>query len=130
LFYTRDGAARDEDGYIWIKGHVDGSSFHLMFLFYFIFRSDNGFSFSSRCYQCVWTSILYGEFKYDSNNETALNKELVLQVRKVIDPFAAPKKIYIIGDLPKTRTRSGKIMRRIMRKIVAGEVEKEISWEI
>ena len=59
------------------------------------------------------------EFKYDPNNEAALNKELVLQVRKVIGPFAAPKKIFIIGDLPKTR--SGKIMRRIMRKIVAGE---------
>ena len=46
-------------------------------------------------------------------------KELVLQVRKTIGPFAAPKKIYIVSDLPKTR--SGKIMRRIMRKIVAGE---------
>jgi len=43
----------------------------------------------------------------------------VLQVRKVIGPFAAPKKVYIVPDLPKTR--SGKIMRRIMRKIVAGE---------
>ena len=59
----------------------------------------------------------YSEFKYD--NESALVKELVLQVRKVIGPFAAPKKVFIIGDLPKTR--SGKIMRRIMRKIVAGE---------
>ena len=43
----------------------------------------------------------------------------MLQVRKVIGPFAAPKKIFIVPDLPKTR--SGKIMRRIMRKIVAGE---------
>lgn len=59
------------------------------------------------------------EFKYDPNNEAGLNKELVLQVRKVIGPFAAPKKIYIVSDLPKTR--SGKIMRRIMRKIIAGE---------
>ena len=40
-------------------------------------------------------------------------------MRKVIGPFAAPKKIYLVSDLPKTR--SGKIMRRIMRKIVAGE---------
>ncbi|KAF8802022.1 acetyl-CoA synthetase-like protein [Phlegmacium glaucopus] len=58
------------------------------------------------------------EFKYDPNDEAALTKELVLQVRKVIGPFAAPKKIFI-GDLPKTR--SGKMMRCIMRKIVAGE---------
>lgn len=59
------------------------------------------------------------EFKYDPSEEPALVKELVLQVRKVIGPFAAPKKIYIVPDLPKTR--SGKIMRRIMRKIIAGE---------
>lgn len=63
--------------------------------------------------------IFISEFKYDPNNETALAKELTLQVRKVIGPFAAPKRIYIVPDLPKTR--SGKIMRRIMRKIVAGE---------
>jgi acetyl-CoA synthetase len=61
----------------------------------------------------------YSEFKYNPNDGVGLNKELVLQVRKSIGPFAAPKKIYIVNDLPKTR--SGKIMRRIMRKIVAGE---------
>ena len=59
------------------------------------------------------------EFKYDPNDEASLAKELILQVRKVIGPFAAPKKIYIVPDLPKTR--SGKIMRRIMRKISSGE---------
>lgn len=67
----------------------------------------------------MYIHINLSEFKYDPNNEAALNKELILQVRKVIGPFAAPKKIIIIGDLPKTR--SGKIMRRIMRKIIAGE---------
>lgn len=49
----------------------------------------------------------------------ATKKELVLQVRKSIGPFAAPKAIYIVDDLPKTR--SGKIMRRILRKILSGE---------
>jgi acetyl-CoA synthetase len=58
--------------------------------------------------------VLYSEFSYEDENE--LSKELTLQVRKVIGPFAAPKKIYIVSDLPKTR--SGKIMRRILRKIV------------
>ena len=42
-------------------------------------------------------------------------------MRKVIGPFAAPKRIFVVGDLPKTR--SGKIMRRILRKIAANEVE-------
>lgn len=54
-------------------------------------------------------------------NETGdpLRKELVLQVRKSIGPFAAPKAVFIVPDLPKTR--SGKIMRRILRKVLAGE---------
>ena len=63
--------------------------------------------------------IRRSEFKYEPADEPALVKALVLQVRKVIGPFAAPKKIYVVPDLPKTR--SGKIMRRIVRKIIAGE---------
>ena len=51
-----------------------------------------------------------------------LKKDLILQVRKSIGPFAAPKAIFIVPDLPKTR--SGKIMRRILRKILAGEEDQ------
>ena len=56
-----------------------------------------------------------------SGNESneQVRKDLVLQVRKSIGPFAAPKKVFVVDDLPKTR--SGKIMRRILRKILAGE---------
>ena len=53
----------------------------------------------------------------ESNDQ--VKKDMVLQVRKSIGPFAAPKAIFIVDDLPKTR--SGKIMRRILRKILAGE---------
>lgn len=53
----------------------------------------------------------------DTGEQT--RKDLMLQVRKSIGPFAAPKAIYIVEDLPKTR--SGKIMRRILRKILSGE---------
>ena len=49
-------------------------------------------------------------------------KELIMQVRRSIGPFAAPKAIFIVPDLPKTR--SGKIMRRILRKILAGEEDQ------
>lgn len=54
-------------------------------------------------------------------NETSdqVRKDLVLQVRKSIGPFAAPKAVFVVEDLPKTR--SGKIMRRILRKILSGE---------
>ena len=54
----------------------------------------------------------------DESND-AVHKALVLQVRKSIGPFAAPKRIFVVDDLPKTR--SGKIMRRILRKILSGE---------
>lgn len=53
----------------------------------------------------------------ESNDQ--VKKDLVLQVRKSIGPFAAPKAIFVVEDLPKTR--SGKIMRRILRKILSGE---------
>jgi acetyl-CoA synthetase len=56
----------------------------------------------------------------ESNDQT--KKDLILQVRKSIGPFAAPKAIYVVPDLPKTR--SGKIMRRILRKILAGEEDQ------
>ncbi|GAA5970716.1 hypothetical protein JCM8115_006006 [Rhodotorula mucilaginosa] len=59
------------------------------------------------------------DFNFDDADEAPLLKELVLQVRKTIGPFAAPKRIVLVSDLPKTR--SGKIMRRILRKISAGE---------
>lgn len=51
-----------------------------------------------------------------------LKKDLIMQVRKSIGPFAAPKMIIVVPDLPKTR--SGKIMRRILRKILAGEEDQ------
>ena len=58
--------------------------------------------------QAVYSFVtLKPEFKYDESEEAGLIKELTLQVRKVIGPFAAPKKIFVVGDLPKTR--SGKV---------------------
>ncbi|GAA6055146.1 hypothetical protein JCM3770_007464 [Rhodotorula araucariae] len=59
------------------------------------------------------------EFAAENPDEPALLKELVLQVRKTIGPFASPKKLVLIGDLPKTR--SGKIVRMALRKIASGE---------
>jgi acetyl-CoA synthetase len=50
-----------------------------------------------------------------------LRKELALHVRKVIGAHAAPDEIQFASGLPKTR--SGKIMRRILRKIACGETE-------
>jgi acetyl-CoA synthetase len=54
------------------------------------------------------------------SDEASLIKSLVMEVRSQIGPFATPKKIILVPDLPKTR--SGKIMRRILRKLASGEV--------
>ena len=54
-------------------------------------------------------------------DQAELQKALKQQVRAAIGPFAQPEVIHIATGLPKTR--SGKIMRRILRKIAAGEYE-------
>lgn len=51
-----------------------------------------------------------------------LVEDLVLRIRSSIGPFAKPKAIYVVADLPKTR--SGKILRRILRKIVNNETNE------
>lgn len=132
-FFTGDSAARDSDGYIWIKGRVDdviNVSGHRM--------STAEIESALAGYPGVAESAAVGapdemtgqsitafvvlkpEFMYDS--EEALVKELTIQVRRAIGPFATPKRIVCVRDLPKTR--SGKIMRRILRKIVYRETDQ------
>lgn len=54
-----------------------------------------------------------------------IEKEVVAQLRSQIGPIATPKKVYLVKDLPKTR--SGKIMRRILRKLFTGEEMGDLS---
>ncbi|GKU12932.1 unnamed protein product, partial [Fusarium langsethiae] len=56
------------------------------------------------------------------SKEAEVHAELRLQVRNSIGPFTKPKKIFVVPDLPKTR--SGKIMRRVLRKVVMGEQDQ------
>lgn len=60
--------------------------------------------------------------KDNFSNSLEMRKSLTMQVRKSIGPFAAPKAVYVVDDLPKTR--SGKIMRRILRKVLSGEEDQ------
>ncbi|KAI6041659.1 hypothetical protein EDC04DRAFT_2601584 [Pisolithus marmoratus] len=138
-FHTGDGAARDEHGYIWIKGRVDdvinvsgnrlstteiesalilhkGVAVSLAAVLLTIFTVIGGADELTE--QVVFDVETTSGFAYNLRDEGSLLKEVVLQVDKAIGAFAAPKKVIIVPDLPKTR--SGKIM-RIMRKIVAGE---------
>lgn len=56
--------------------------------------------------------LMNSDFKYDPADEANLVNELILQVRKVIGPFAAPKKVFIVSDPPKTRSGKVRIFRR------------------
>jgi acetyl-CoA synthetase len=54
-----------------------------------------------------------------------IKKEVIGQVRKEIGPIALPKEVYLVEDLPKTR--SGKIMRRILKRLFTGEKLGDLS---
>lgn len=137
-YFTGDGAARDRDGYIWILGRVDdvvnvsGHRLSTAEIEAAIIED----SIVAECAVVGFNDDLTGQavaafvvLKNKSSWSTAseeelqdIKKHLILTVRKDIGPFAAPKLIVLVDDLPKTR--SGKIMRRILRKILAGESDQ------
>lgn len=131
LQFTGDGAGRDHEGFYWIRGRVDdvvNVSGHRLSTA----EIEAALIEHSAIAEAAVVGVadeLTGQAVNafvalkDGNEATdALRKEFILQVRKSIGPFAAPKAVYIVSDLPKTR--SGKIMRRILRKILAGEEDQ------
>ena len=129
--FTGDGAGRDHEGFYWIRGRVDdvvNVSGHRLSTAEIEAALIEHHAIAESAVVGV-TDELTGQAVNafvaikDGNEATdALRKEFILQVRKSIGPFAAPKAVYIVPDLPKTR--SGKIMRRILRKILAGEEDQ------
>ena len=129
-YFTGDGARRDKDGYYWITGRVDdvlNVSGHRL--------GTAEIESALVAHEKVAESAVVGmphEIKGQGiaayvtlqagEAETEeLRKELVNWVRKVLGPVATPDAIYWAPALPKTR--SGKIMRRILRKIAANELD-------
>ena len=123
-YFTGDGCRRDEDGYYWITGRVDdviNVSGHRMGTA----EVESALVSHDRVSEAAvvgyphdikgqgiycYVTLMAGE-----NGSDDLRKELVTHVRKEIGPIASPDKIQFAPGLPKTR--SGKIMRRILRKI-------------
>jgi acetyl-CoA synthetase len=60
-------------------------------------------------------------FNGSKSDDDAVRKDIVQTVARIIGPIAKPDKIQLVSGLPKTR--SGKIMRRILRKIAEGELQ-------
>jgi len=131
-YLTGDGARRDEDGYIWITGRVDdviNSSGHRIGTA----EVESAMVLHPDVAEAAVVGYPHpvkgeGIYVYTTLNEGVdptddLLKELKMQCRKEIGAFASPDVIHWAPALPKTR--SGKIMRRILRKIAAGEVSEE-----
>ncbi len=129
-YFTGDGCRRDADGYYWITGRVDdviNVSGHRMGTAE-VESALVAHPAVAEAAVCGYPHDLKGQgiFAYvilkEGQKETPeLLKALVAEVRHHIGPIATPDKILITPGLPKTR--SGKIMRRILRKIAAQETD-------
>ena len=129
-YFTGDGARKDEDGYFWLMGRVDdviNVSGHRLGTAE-IESALVGHKAVSEAAVVGYPHDIKGEGIYAYVTVKAgipvteeLKQELRQHVRKVIGPIATPDKIQFAKDLPKTR--SGKIMRRILRKIAANEID-------
>jgi acetyl-CoA synthetase len=129
MYFTGDGARKDEDGYFWLMGRVDdviNVSGHRM--------GTAEVESALVAHPAVAESAVVG-FPHDVKGQgiyafvtlkegfeatDEMKKNLVQHVRKEIGPIASPDKLHFADALPKTR--SGKIMRRILRKIAEGAV--------
>ncbi len=128
-YFTGDGCRRDEDGYYWITGRVDdviNVSGHRMGTAEvesaLVLHKDVSEAAVVGMPHEVKGQGIYAYVTLNANTEPSeeLRKELVAWVRTEIGPIASPDAIQFTPSLPKTR--SGKIMRRILRKIAEGDV--------
>ena len=130
-YFTGDGCKRDKDGFYWITGRVDDCinvSGHLLG------TAEIESAFVEHALVSEAAVVGYphdikgqGIYAYVTTNtgvETSeeLRKELINWIRSKIGPIATPDKIQFSPGLPKTR--SGKIMRRILRKIASNESDQ------
>ncbi|BDW87296.1 MULTISPECIES: acetate--CoA ligase [Thalassospira] len=131
VYTTGDGARRDDDGYYWITGRVDdviNVSGHRMGTA----EVESALVAHSKVAEAAVVGVphdikgqgIYAYVTLNAGEEPTdeLRAELVKWVRKEIGPIASPDFIQWSPGLPKTR--SGKIMRRILRKIAANEYDQ------
>lgn len=129
-YFTGDGARVDEEGYFWLMGRIDdvlNVSGHRL--------GTAEIESALVSHEAVAEAAVVGyphEVKGDGiyayvvlkdgyKESSNLEESLISHVRKVIGPIAKPDRIHFAPRLPKTR--SGKIMRRILRKIAQGDIE-------
>jgi len=129
LYFTGDGCKRDEDGYYRITGRVDD----VMNISGHRIGTAEVESAINMHKDIVESAVVgyphdikgQGIYAYvistnKTKNQDVLRQEILSEIIKSIGPIAKPDKIQVVSGLPKTR--SGKIMRRILRKIAEGDV--------
>jgi acetyl-CoA synthetase len=131
MYFTGDGCRRDEDGYYWITGRVDdviNVAGHRLGTAE-IESALVGHSAVAEAAVVGFPHELKGQgiyayvtLKSGVVATEELRRELIQHVRKVISPIATPDRIQWAPRLPKTR--SGKIMRRILRKVAEGVLDQ------
>jgi acetyl-CoA synthetase len=127
MYFTGDGAKKDEDDYYWIIGRIDdviNVSGHRLGTA----EIESALVLHSKVAEAAVVGFpheikgqgIYAFVTLNAGEQASdeLKKELVQMVRKEIGPIANPDVIQWASGLPKTR--SGKIMRRILQKIAAG----------
>lgn len=130
LYFTGDGCRRDQDGYYRITGRVDD----VMNISGHRIGTAEVESAINMHPDIVESAVVgyphdikgQGIYAYvictnSEKNVETLKREILAEVTKFIGPIAKPDKIQLVTGLPKTR--SGKIMRRILRKIAEGEIQ-------
>lgn len=129
LYFTGDGCMRNEDGYYRITGRVDdviNVSGHRIGTAE-VENAINMFSDVVESAVVGYPHDIKGQGIYayvilskETDDAELTKKDIAMTVNRIIGPIARPDKIQFVAGLPKTR--SGKIMRRILRKIAEGEV--------
>ena len=130
VYFTGDGARKDRDGDIWLMGRVDDVikvSGHRIGAA----EVESALVSHPKVAEAAVVPMphdikgeaiyAYVTLKTGVEGTEQLKKELILHVRQQVGPIAAPDVIQFTDGLPKTR--SGKIMRRILRKIAAGDMD-------
>jgi acetyl-CoA synthetase len=130
VYFTGDSARKDEDGYFWLMGRVDDVikvSGHRIGAA----EVESALVSHPKVAEAAVVPIpheikgeaiyAYVTLKADVQESEELKKELALHVRKTVGPIAVPDVIQFAAGMPKTR--SGKIMRRVLRKIATNEMD-------
>jgi acetyl-CoA synthetase len=133
-YYAGDYCMKDEDGYLWLLGRADEVLKVAGHRLGTVELESSMISHPAVAEAAVAskpheikgeTIVVFAVLKEGFNPSDELEKELKNHMRKAVGPLATPENIYFVSKLPKTR--SGKIMRRVLKALVAGQTIGDLS---